>query len=171
MAIEEVRGVPMPGGEFELGGCDPEKAHLVVFLDEKNHRGAAVNVAGKDAGRPLTVRLQPCGAAKVRFLDRDGTPLVGHWPQVEMVFAPGPHRFSAGALKERAADTVNLSNVHRGAYQYGSHLTDADGRITLPALVPGVTYWLVSQGSVLRRFTVRPGETFDLKDVTIGNGD
>lgn len=46
--------------------------------------------------------------------------------------------------------------------------TDADGRVTLPNLIPGVTYRispLASNDPVLRAFTVRPGETLNLKDI------
>jgi hypothetical protein len=84
-----------------------------------------------------------------------------------MVFAAGPHQYSAAAGQgQLAADSVHLANVLHRNYQ-----TDAEGRVTLSPLVPGVTYWIATRGTVLREFTVRPGETLDLKDVTIRGGD
>jgi hypothetical protein len=171
MAIEEVRGVDVPAEGFELPGCDPKKAHAVVFLQEQKGWGAVVQVSGEQRGKPLTVRLQRCGSAKVRFLDKEGQPLAGHWAEVEMVFAPGAARYDSRAFQrgETAADTVNLANIHRQAYQLDRGRTDEQGRITLPNLVPGVRYRLVRElGSrVLRELTVRPGEVLDLKDVKV----
>jgi RNA polymerase sigma factor (sigma-70 family) len=172
MRIEEVRGVTLPGAAFELPGCDPDRAYPVVFLHEKKRLGALVQVSGKQTGTPLAVRLQPCGAAKVRFLDKEGQPLAGHWAEVEMVFAPGPSRYDGESARRGvlAADTVSLSNIHRHGYQLARGRTDEQGRITLEALVPGVTYRIVSlrfSNRALREFTVRPGETVDLKDVKL----
>jgi RNA polymerase sigma factor (sigma-70 family) len=170
MVIEEVRGVEVPAAGFELPGCDPDKAYPVVFLVEKQRWGAVIEVSGKSSGKPLTVKLQRCGSAKVRFLDKEGNPLEGHWPEVEMLFAPGPQKYDAKSAQRGlfAADAVDLSNVHRLSYQLHTFRTDREGRITLEGLVPGVTYRLVSlqQGPrILREFTVQPGETVDLKDV------
>jgi RNA polymerase sigma factor (sigma-70 family) len=172
MRIEEVRGVTLPGAAFELPGCDPDRAYPVVFLHEKKRLGALVQVSGKQTGKPQAVRLQPCGAAKVRFLDKEGQPLAGHWAEVEMVFAPGPSQYDNESAQRGmlAADTVNLSNIHRYAYQLDHGRTDEQGRILLEALVPGVTYRIVSfrlGNRALREFTVRPGETVDLKDVKL----
>jgi RNA polymerase sigma factor (sigma-70 family) len=172
MVIEEVRGVDVPAGGFELPGCDPDKAYPVVFLVEKKGWAARVEVSGKQSGEPLTVRLQRCGSAKVRFLNKEGDPVEGFWPQVEMVFAPGPHKYDSEGTQrgQFAADAVNLANIHRHGYQMDRFRTDAQGRITLERLVPGVTYRIMALPQavrILREFTVRPGETVDLKDVKI----
>jgi RNA polymerase sigma factor (sigma-70 family) len=169
MVIEEVRGVAVRGGKFELPGCDPERAYPVVFLAEKERWGAILQVSGKQSGKPLTVRLEPCGAANVRFLDAAGMPLEGHWAEVEMVLTPGPYRYDPKGYESGllAADAVNLANVHRGGYQMDKARTDAQGRITLEALVPGVTYRVIANGRVVREFTVRPGATVDLKAVKV----
>jgi RNA polymerase sigma factor (sigma-70 family) len=169
MTIEEPRGVEVRGGKFDLPGCDPDRAYPVVFLAEKERWGAALRVSGKQSGKPLAVRLLPCGAARVRFLDAEGMPLEGHWAEVEMVLAPGPYRYDPRVYDggQLAADAVNLANVHRHGYQLDKARTDAQGRITLEALVPGVTYRVIANGRVEREFTVRPGETVDLKDVKV----
>jgi hypothetical protein len=66
-----------------------------------------------------------------------------------------------------------LANIHQGTYQMNDFRTDAKGVITLPDLVPGVPYRISAMrlgGKILREFTVRPGETLDLKDVTVSRG-
>jgi hypothetical protein len=66
---------PVQHGAFDLPGCDPDRAVPVYFLDVENQLGAVVELSGKQAGEPVTVRLAPCGTATVRFVDGDGRPL------------------------------------------------------------------------------------------------
>jgi hypothetical protein len=173
MIIEELRGEEVPPAGFVFHGCDPEKDYPAVFLDEKNEWGALVQISGKkDQGKPLTVKLQRCGSATARFLNKEGKPREGYWPSVEMVVTPGPHQFDFKASEKGilAADAVNLANVYRGSYQMNGFRTDAKGKITLSSLVPGVTYRIVSynqQPIVVREFTVKPGQTLDLKDLKV----
>jgi RNA polymerase sigma factor (sigma-70 family) len=172
MGFVEGRAVDVPDTGFELGGCDPKRPYPVVFFQEKKGWGAVVELPGKDAAGPLTVRLEPCGKAKVRFVNPEGQPVEGHWPSVEVVLRPGPAWNDQKAALQNipAADTVNLANVLLGSYQFTNFRTDADGRVTLSNLIPGVTYRISSLSSrdpVLREFTVRPGETAELKDVVL----
>jgi hypothetical protein len=173
MLIEEVRGVNVPASGFVLGGCDPEKEYPAVFLDEKNQWGTMVQISAKKAdGKPMTVKLQRCGSATVRFLDKEGRPREGYWPSVEMVLRPGPHEFDFKAVEKGllAADAVHLANVYRSSYQMNLFRTDAQGKITLTGLVPGVTYRIVSYNErpiIVREFTVEPGHTLDLKDLKV----
>jgi hypothetical protein len=81
-----------------------------------------------------------------------------------MVVTPGPPVGSsavrAGAL---AADEDHLGRVD--PVHYGSGwIADAQGRITVPALIPGATY-RITAGSDRREFTVGPGETVELGDI------
>ena len=55
-------------------------------------------------------------------------------------------------------------------------IPDADGRITLPALIPGATYRVLDYTAAIRgqtgpeirkEFTVKPGETVNLGDIRI----
>ena len=55
-------------------------------------------------------------------------------------------------------------------------MTDAQGRISFPALIPGATYRISDYSTIndgkrtirLRKeFTVKPGETLDLGDILI----
>jgi hypothetical protein len=93
-----------------------------------------------------------------------------------MVVTPGPSRSpasaKAGVLK---ADEDNLSSVD--PVNYPNELSpDADGRITLPVLIPGATYRVLDYTAAIRgetgpgvrkEFTVKPGETIDLGDIRV----
>src|SRR5262249_38881979 len=110
-----------------------------------------------------------------RFVDREGKPLANYWPQVELVLTPGPYRYSNALTKPGvlAGDAELLGNIQHRAYQMHNWRTDAQGRVTLPGLVPGVAYRIVAlgQGEVVRpEFTVRPGETLDLKEIKVAGG-
>jgi hypothetical protein len=57
-------------------------------------------------------------------------------------------------------------------------VSDADGRLTLPVLIPGATYRFTDRTTVRRgetgpevrkEFRVKPGETLDLGEVRIEN--
>ena len=133
--------------DFELRGCDPEKPYPVIFFQEKNGWGALVQVPGKQAGKPLEVRLQPCGAARARFLTADGRPVTGRKGlDLLMVLNPG--------------DTAPWSQFIWHSNIRKDWTTDAQGRITWRDLVPGVTYRVGK-----RDFTVKPGEVLDLGDL------
>jgi hypothetical protein len=134
--------------DFELRGCDPEKPYPVIFFQEQKSWGALVQVSGKQAGKPLEVRLQPCGAARARFLGADGRPLTGRRTAADllMVLAAGDTAGWSGFIEH--------SNIRK------DWETDAQGRITWRDLVPGVTYRVGN-----RDFTVKSGELLDLGDV------
>ena len=163
-------------GRFELHGLDPDRPVRVAFLDPDHQWGAAVELAGKQAGEDITVRLQPCGRATVRLVGTDGKPIAGTFPQIELLGSPGPRRDTRNPREqaELAADTVYLPSVDP-VYHRNRLRTDADGRITLPDLIPGATYRINSSflyvptkhDPVYKDFTVKPGETVDLGDITI----
>ena len=63
-------------GRFEIHGLAPDAEVPVYFLEPKRKLGAVVNLSGKSAaGGPVTVRLEPCGAARARLVDPDGKPV------------------------------------------------------------------------------------------------
>jgi hypothetical protein len=167
-------------GRFELHGFDPEKPSPVYFLDAEHRWGAVVEYSGAQSAEELTVRLQPCGQAKARFHGPDGAPIanLNSFPYVRLLMTPGPS--SSGYVdrgRELAADEAFLPNVdpkHYGRQQ--APVTDAEGRITLPDLIPGAPYriddWstinVQGKGLQLRKdFTVKPGESIDLGDILI----
>jgi hypothetical protein len=166
-------------GRFELHGLDPETSAPVIFLDADRQQGATIEVSGKQAGEELTVRLQPNGRARARFVGPDGQPVAGFnlGHEFEILVTPGPPNL--GRKKEdgsrRLADAGDLVNIDRRHY-LDFPRADAEGRVTLPDLVPGATYRICDRSTmdvpdkgvqVRRDFTVKPGETLDLGDILI----
>ncbi|HEV3258657.1 MAG TPA: sigma-70 family RNA polymerase sigma factor [Gemmataceae bacterium] len=164
--------VDVRDGQFEVNGCDPAKSYPVYFLDPKNRWGASVTLSGKQAGGdPVTVRLKPCGKARARFVDPDGKPLRNYRPVLDIMITPGAHPFHriAGDNELLYADQEYVGNLDRVNYWDGPR-TDAEGRCTMPALIPGATYLLGTyekDGWILKEFTVQAGKTRDLGDVVI----
>jgi hypothetical protein len=168
--------VEVRDGTFRLRGCDPEKTYPVLFFDPENERGAAVEISPKKAGRePVTVRLAPCGSATARLIRRDGTPLK-NYPQppqylaMDLVVTPGT---PANFMAENAgvfADVAPAPFLAPAQYQ-GRH-TDDEGRITLPALIPGATYRITGgydpkEGFRFKDFKVESGQRLDLSDLKL----
>ena len=140
-------------GRFEIHGLDPDTEVPVYFLDPKRKLGGVVNLSGKSAaGGPVTVRLEPCGAAKARVVDPGGKPVAGRLPRgfITMVVTPGPPlslaKDKAGLL---SADEDDLTSVDPVNYA-NALVSDADGRITLPVLIPGATYRFLDDTTVIR---------------------
>jgi hypothetical protein len=166
-------------GLFELHGLDPEKLNRVSFLDADHQWGATVEISGKQAGEEVMVRLLPCGQAKARFVGPDGKPVAKVFPQFEILGTPGPHGQNPRAEPRSmlAADAVLMAGLDRVHYSI-RHVTDADGRIALPVLIPGALCRIsdfstlndLNKGVQVRKdFTVQPGETLDLGDILIEN--
>jgi RNA polymerase sigma factor (sigma-70 family) len=170
-------------GQFELRGFDPEKAAPAYFLDAEQEWGAAVELSGKNAKEELTIRLETCGRAKARFVGPNGKPVAELviWPYIKILMTPGPDQ-SSRSKEDRAklaADAAYLPNVdpmHYRSQGQQSLMTDAEGKITLPALIPGAPYRIVDwstanvedKGAQIRRdFTVKAGEVLDLGDILI----
>jgi hypothetical protein len=132
---------------FELKGCHPDKSYPVIFFQEKKGWGALVHISGEQVGKPLDVRLQPCGSAKARFLTAEGRPVAG-----------GDGKGLLAVLG--AGDTTLWADFSWHSNIREDWRTDSEGRITWRDLVPGVTYRINN-----REFTVKPGETLDLGDL------
>jgi hypothetical protein len=165
-------------GRFELHGLDPDGEVPVHFLDPERRLGATAVFSGKSAvGGAVTISLTPCGSAKARLVNPNGKPFAGRLPRriITMVVTPGPPdtlaNEKAGLL---AADEVDLSRVDPTNYE-NPLASDADGRITLPVLIPGATYRFIDPTTtrdpigpqVRKEFTVKPGEILDLGDILI----
>lgn len=190
--------VHVRGGEFEARGCDPAKKYQLLFLEYprmprllmmaeglqtygqlwlselvngKDRRGASVEVLAKEAvDKPLVVRLAPCGAVKLRFVDAAGKPKADFIPWLQLVVTPGPQLWKAIEDKTLAAEVVSLAGPY-GDQPPGQPKTDAQGYVTYQGLIPGATYRVKTYGDnmgrniVLKDFTVEAGKTAELEIV------
>jgi RNA polymerase sigma factor (sigma-70 family) len=159
-------------GAFEVHGLDPEKAVPVYFLDPVRRCGAVVELSGKQAGQEVTVTLAPCGQATARYVDEHGKPLADYRAAPDLVVTPGRWSYAAddGKPGDPVADAESLTNLDRDNY-WDRVKTDAQGRVTFPALIPGSTYRLarfdMDRWLPYKEFRVQSGETVDLGDVVI----
>jgi RNA polymerase sigma factor (sigma-70 family) len=161
-------------GHFEVHGLDPKSPVLSYFLDAEHELGAAVELAGEQSDKELTIRLEPAGQAKARFVRPDGRPFANFFPQLQLVATPGPPAFRRNENDPPglADDAVNVMAIDRKHYvQRRQPLSAADGRITLPALIPGALYRLSVNGGNGRPFhkdfSVKSGESIDLGDISV----
>ncbi len=156
------------GGRFRVAGLAPGKECPIHFLDAKRQLGASVTAkAGAD---PMRVVLKPCGQVTMRLVDSDGNPIADHHPTVEMVFTPGPNRYVQGPSLPGVltANSDFISNIDR-LNHWTRRKTDADGRITFPALIPGATYTVAvtrdGKAAIAKTFEAKANETLDLGDI------
>jgi len=163
-------------GELILPGCDPEKGGTVYLFDREHALGTTVDFDGEQVtGPPLTVRLQPCGNAKVRYVDGQGKPVVSHQPWLMIALTPG----SVGAaIHVSGKDDQELEGdwmLWGGNFELertGGWKTDAQGWATITALIPGAPYVIandraddMTRGMARTEFRVKPGETLTLPEI------
>jgi hypothetical protein len=153
-------------GRFELRGCDPQATYRVIFFDAIHQQGAVAEIAGKQAGgEPVIVRLAPCGRAKARLVSHDGQPLRNKRVKMDLIVTPGGANFQT---KELLADALWISNLDWVHYRDGPR-TDAEGCLSLPALIPGAVYRFDSPGrldAVTKGYSVEAGKTVDWGTLT-----
>jgi RNA polymerase sigma factor (sigma-70 family) len=148
-------GLDLKDGAFAIPANDPDYTYRLFFRDAAGKQGAFVDLAGKEAGdSPRTITLRPCGTAQALFHDAKGRPLPGQQPLLAVAVR--------GAAKGRAA-LFRADPMPRAA----ELRTDADGKINLSGLIPGVTYRLVFGSGKAHEFTVGPGESLALPEFTI----
>jgi RNA polymerase sigma factor (sigma-70 family) len=102
---------------------DPERPRRLVFLHSKKKLGGTVTLRGDEKG-PVVVKLSPLGSVTGRLLEIEGAPLAG------------------AEVSVNGNDTIT-----RELYRFleptpQSVKTDAEGRFTLPGVVPGVKFYL-----------------------------
>jgi protocatechuate 3,4-dioxygenase beta subunit len=166
-------------GRFEVHGLGPDTEVPVYFLEPKRKLGVVANLSARSAASgPVTIRLEPCGAAKARVVDNGGKPVAARLAHriITMLVTPGqPSSLAKDKAGLLSADETGLNEVD--TVNYASELvSDADGRITLPVLIPGATYRFIDDSTAVRgetgpalrkEFTVKPGETIDLGDIRV----
>jgi hypothetical protein len=159
------------GGRFEVHGLDPEKPCSVYFLDPRNKLGAKAEPSAKQAGEEVTVRLLPCGSATLRLVDSEGKPRSNMDVLMRMVVTPGATKFGPfdGPLQEDAVDVSHCDPINYGNEKLLR--TDTEGRLTLPALVPGASYHIAKFAGpdpiLDKLFTAESGKTLDLGAITV----
>lgn len=167
------------GGELALPGCDPEHGGTVWLFDGGHELGRTLDFTGAEAsGPPMSVALQPCGAAAIRVVDRKGKPLPNYEYHLYAAFAPGAI-MAATFLSDKDDHDIEGDWGFWMNYHYKREwqpATDADGRTTISHLVPGLTYYLSTfdgfdpgKGNPKVEFKVKPGETLKLPDFVVGN--
>jgi hypothetical protein len=129
-------------------------------------------------GQPVTVRLESLGAARARLVNAEGKPIAMRLPPafVTMLVTTGPPvggpQSNSGQL---SADQSSLSEFDPVNHAK-SLVSDAAGRVEIPALIPGATYRLTDRSTmrgnrgapvVRKEFRVNSGETLDLGDIRI----
>jgi hypothetical protein len=186
--------IDLRDGTFEVRGLDPEKSYRLLFLDHpkrlnplmtveslesfgqlwlnpllgpENKHGAVVEIVPKKVDGEMTVKLAPCGKAKVRFVDGAGKPLADYSPWLQLVVTPGPPIHKALEEKVLAAEVITLIGRYGGG-QNGDLTTDAKGEVTFEGLIPGATYRLKKtkvepNNEVIKEFTVEAGRVLELE--------
>lgn len=171
----EWRGHPQEliGGRFELTGLAPNREYPVHFVHPKRQLGATAMI--KAAAEPMRVVLEPCGLAKMRFVDAEGKPVADHDPSVRLVVTPGPLDWNRNEAESEtlAAEETFIANVDR--QNHWDLKADGDGHVTLLALIPGATYRVLTVKDenlvVAKEFQAKSGETLDLGEIVFERGE
>ncbi len=162
---------PVPDDRLALDGCDPQATYRLFLLDAQNQWGTVAQLSGQQADQErLTIGLVPCGSAVVRVVGTDAKPVADTPLSLVLVAIPAPaHGLFGLGRKELSSDIIWASDLDPA--HYGNDLrTDAQGRCTLPALIPGATYRIQAQ-EVVQEFTVQPGQTLRLRDLVINRAN
>src|SRR5262249_20309709 len=130
--------------------------------------GAIAELSAKAAGgKPVEVKLAPCGSAEVRFVDDKGKP--AQRPiLLELLVKPGLSVFQSREENKPAAEAAILAHTLPIGGGKPALTTDKEGRMLIPALIPGATYRLKLAGNEIplreqryteKDFTVESGKT------------
>ena len=127
---------------FEVKVLDPKEKRGLFFLDKEKGLGRYQEIRGDEPG-PLSIRLERCGAATGRILDRNGQPV---------------------------PELVLHCERHVGVeFEIGTR-TDREGRFRFEGLVPGEPYnlWYGKfQAVPYKAILVEPDKVKDLGDAKI----
>jgi beta-lactamase regulating signal transducer with metallopeptidase domain len=170
---------PVENGVLELPGFEPEHSNPMFIIDVEHHCATVVSPTASETelSNP-PIQLGPTGSARFRFLNDKGEGLSNYDPHLELIVTPGA---PATLFNERPnqplwADAIRWTNIRYWHFHDKPPKTDAEGRVVMPDLIPGATYRLSFIGKKPGsddgyEFTVRPGETTNVGDVTIPTHD
>src|SRR5262249_23488713 len=105
-------------------------------------------------------------------VDAEGQPVAGVEPMVQIVVTPGELNLvrlnqNNGTLTADADYIINIDRVNHTMRDK----SDREGRLTVPALIPGATYRVVvmrnKAWSLGKELVAKSGETIDLGDITV----
>jgi hypothetical protein len=136
------------GAEFTVRGINPKATRHLVFFHKEKNLGFYLKELPAEKDDPLTVKLQPCGAAFGRMVDRDGKSVAGMRLDFPGLVWPGTVRVPTQSVT-----------------------TDKEGRFRVMGLVPGYGYSVTGEVPGVKLETdiwevlVRAGEEKDLGDV------
>jgi hypothetical protein len=166
------RTLPIRDGIFELPGCVSGRTYPVLLLDAAHGLSALADVHVPWAGEPpLTVRLARCSSAEVRLVNAAGQPLAGYRPFVHFWLQHDRPAGEPESTDKRSwPDPVFPSWIDPLHYLPGP-ITDSQGRIVLPALVPGLQYdvdFLIDGRQYRTKpFLVTLGQALSLPDIVV----
>ncbi len=178
VAYDRSRGQVLDG-RFALHGLEPASEVPAFFLDPERKLGATARFSARSAsGEPVTVRLEPCGSARARLVDPDGRPLDRYLVNqlVRMVVTPGAPATAAAGAKAGSLFATEDTLARLDPVNHAEDArSDAQGRVTLPVLIPGASYRIVDYSAgfaggepvIRKEFSVKPGEALDLGDILI----
>lgn len=166
--IGGLKANPVENGTADVAGLDPAREYPIIVLDKKAGEGGVATLPGR-AADPVAVKLGKLGSAEVKLVGEKGKPLAG--VTARLAFLAPPDRPVGGA-----ADKLGTEDAHDALFLDPVGFTNplmigADGSVKISGLVPGVRYrvycpvkdiWTWSD-----EFTVRPGETRRLPDLTV----
>jgi beta-lactamase regulating signal transducer with metallopeptidase domain len=163
--------IPIADGILEVPGFDPALSTPMFVIDVEHHCAATVSRAeGHVDPESEVIQLQPCGAAKFRFVTDKGEPLTDYQPQLHVIFQPGaPATHQIEPDQPLWSDTIIWDNVAR---PLNIPKTDKNGRVVVEDLIPGASYnvyFVGKEGSWDEdyEFKVESDKTTDVGEVTI----
>jgi RNA polymerase sigma factor (sigma-70 family) len=164
------RVLPIHDGTFELLGCIRGRTYPVLLMDAARSLVAVAEVKVPKAGEgPPTIRLAPCGTAKVRLIDAAGKPLALQQPR--LYFWLGYDRPAGEPIDKRIRPDPILQSWLAPSHYLPGPVTDAAGFVSLPAIIPGlehkVAFTIGGRERFSEPFQVAPGQSVRVPDVKL----
>ena len=151
-----------PGASGMVIMRDTEKVDALAVVNHlvghKDAQGAVAELSAKKGGKPIEVKLAPCGSAEVRFVDAAGKP-VSQKMWLDLIAKP-------------SGEVAPLVTPYSVGGEKSPGVPDAAGLVTLTGLIPGATYrvkvmtgteGLDNEVVVAKEFTVEAGKTTKLE--------